>query len=205
MFDEDINDAVSRSTGAYGCLVDRLAVCSGYAAAFQLLAARIGIPCMRVQGTETKTGAPHEWNVVELDGEWTHIDVTWDDPVAVGESFEGVCSYDYFCVTTDEIAQTHVFDASSVPPCESDTYSWYRVNGLTLDAYDPDAAAELIARQVGGCIRLKFPDEEALAPAVEDLIERRKIFDIPAVREQNVRSLRYTASDMGTLTVWLLP
>ena len=97
-------------------------------------------------------------------------------------------------------------------------YKEYEMLLLQRDQYRKEALQILIAyakrfgdlinsvfEKQGGCIRLKFPDEEALAPAVEDLIERRKIFDIPAVREQNVRSLRYTASDMGTLTVWLLP
>ncbi|MBO6053068.1 MAG: hypothetical protein J6Q17_04970, partial [Clostridia bacterium] len=86
-----------------------------------------------------------------------------------------------------------------------DAYGYYKVNGLTLETYDPDAAAGLIARQVGGCIRLKFPDTDTLDTAVEDLIERRRIFDIPAVRDTGVRSLRYSTSDMGTLSVWLLP
>ncbi len=206
MFEDAMNDEISRSTGAYGCLVDRRAVCSGYAAAFQLLVQRLGIPCARVQGTETKTGAPHEWNIVELDGEWYHIDVTWDDPVFSGDPAEGYCSYDYFCVPTDEIAQTHVFEHDAIPPCTADTYGYYGINGLTLDSYDPAAADALISRQVGlDCIRLKFQDEDALAPAVEDLIERRRIFEIPAVKALNVRSLRYSTSEMGTLTVWLLP
>ena len=206
MFERGMDDAISRATGAYGCLVERRAVCSGYAAAFQLLAARLGIPCRRVQGTETRTGAPHEWNIVELDGEWYHIDVTWDDPVFTGEPEEGYRSYDYFCVPTAEIAPTHIFDSETIPPCVSDTYSYYRVNALRLDSYDPDAAAALITRQVGlDCIRLKFPGEDALVPAVHDLIDHRRIFDIPAVKVRGVRSLRYSASELGTLTVWLLP
>ncbi|MCR5681275.1 MAG: hypothetical protein K6G29_02390 [Clostridiales bacterium] len=205
MFEGDPTDTVSRATGAYGCLVDRLAVCSGYAAAYQLLCARLGVPCARVQGTESRTGAPHEWNIVELEGAWTHIDVTWDDPIFTGEPEEGYRSYDYFCVTTDEIARTHIFDHDAIPPCESDIYGYYKVNGLTLETYDPDAAASLIARQVGGCIRLKFPDADTLDAAEEDLIEKRRIFDIPAVRDTGVRSLRYSTSEMGTLSIWLLP
>ncbi|MBR4896065.1 MAG: hypothetical protein IKZ41_06530, partial [Clostridia bacterium] len=163
------------------------------------------VPCARVQGTESRTGAPHEWNIVELEGEWTHIDVTWDDPIFTGEPEEGYRSYDYFCVTTDEIARTHIFDHDAIPPCESDIYGYYKVNGLTLETYDPDAAASLISRQVGGCIRLKFPDADALDAAEEDLIEKRRIFDIPAVRDTGVRSLRYSTSEMGTLSIWLLP
>ena len=202
------SDAVSQATGVFGCLVNRRAVCSGYAAAYQLLLARLGIPCRRVQGTETQTGEAHEWNIVCLAGDWVHVDVTWDDPVFTGDmnGADGWRSYDYFCVTTDEIARTHIFEQDSIPPCVTDAYGYYQVNGLTLGEYAYDTASALISRQVGAdCIRLKFPDEDALVPAVTDLIERRKIFDIPAVKSSGARSLRYSASDMGSLTVWLLP
>ncbi|MBQ3955405.1 MAG: hypothetical protein II680_05910 [Clostridia bacterium] len=93
------DDAVMQSSSAYGCLCSRKAVCSGYAAAFQLLASRLGAECRRVQGTELSAGAPHEWNIVRIGEDYVHVDVTWDDPIFTGGS-EGGRSYDYFCITT---------------------------------------------------------------------------------------------------------
>ncbi|HBN56634.1 MAG TPA: hypothetical protein DD414_07645, partial [Lachnospiraceae bacterium] len=61
---------------AYGVLVDRIAVCEGYALAYKYLLNQAGINCYMVTSTTMK----HGWNLIELDGEYYHVDVTWDDP-----------------------------------------------------------------------------------------------------------------------------
>lgn len=62
---------------AYGALVNRTAVCQGYAAAFQLLMQKLGISGIVVQSTAMN----HAWNMVRYNDQWYHVDVTWDDPV----------------------------------------------------------------------------------------------------------------------------
>lgn len=61
---------------AYGALVDGDAVCQGYALAYKLLLNEIGINCVTV----SSSAMHHMWNLVELEGQWYHVDVTWDDP-----------------------------------------------------------------------------------------------------------------------------
>ncbi len=61
---------------AYGALLSGQAVCEGYASAFRILMDRLGIPCIVVSSEEME----HGWNMVQLDGQWYHVDVTWDDP-----------------------------------------------------------------------------------------------------------------------------
>ncbi|MBM6926610.1 S-layer homology domain-containing protein [Pseudoflavonifractor phocaeensis] len=80
----------SESYTAEGALLKGTAVCSGYANAYQLLMQRAGIPCEYVSGYATGS---HAWNVVEIDGQWYHVDATWDDPVP---DREGYVRYDYF-------------------------------------------------------------------------------------------------------------
>ncbi len=49
-------------------------VCDGYAKAFKLLCDQLEIPCVLCVSEE------HMWNNVKMDdGEWYHVDVTWDD------------------------------------------------------------------------------------------------------------------------------
>ena len=38
----------------------------------------------------------HIWNLVYLDGEWLHLDLTWDDPI----SENNVTRDNYFLITT---------------------------------------------------------------------------------------------------------
>ena len=56
-------------------------VCDGYSKAYQLLLRAVGI------STERCTGGDHAWNYVKFDGEWYHIDPTWDDPTGGPETF----------------------------------------------------------------------------------------------------------------------
>lgn len=58
---------------AYGALVNKQAVCEGYAKAYKLLLNAMGIEC------DVVINADHAWNVVCLDGEWYLVDVTNDD------------------------------------------------------------------------------------------------------------------------------
>ena len=74
--------------GAYPALVWRNAECGGYAKAFKVLMDRVGINCYIASGKNPTTGSTHAWNVVELNGNWYHVDCTWD-------SFSAVNVYDY--------------------------------------------------------------------------------------------------------------
>ena len=200
------DDRLNQSTSAYGCLVNRRAVCSGYAAAFQLLAERLGAECRRVQGTELKNGAPHEWNAVYLEGDWYQTDVTWDDPVFAEEPLEGYRSYDYFCVTTEVILQNHVIaEPASVPLCTADACNYYVRTGCVIGEYDFETVSRIVEEQCGNdCVFLKFPDEAAAEDALDRLLKGQEIFDVPAVRELGVKSARGIASEVGTVCLWLI-
>lgn len=64
------------STTAYGALHDGLAICGGYAQAFQLLLEQADIPCVTVSG---KLGAEnHMWDLAQIDGQWLYFDPTSD-------------------------------------------------------------------------------------------------------------------------------
>ena len=64
------------SYSAYGVLVNRTAVCQGYALAYKYLCNQVGIECYMV----TSTAMNHAWNMIMLGGELYQVDVTWDDP-----------------------------------------------------------------------------------------------------------------------------
>lgn len=106
VYDMETYDNAGSSWGetytAYGCLIDKYAVCQGYAAAFNLLCAKAGLLSMSVSGTAK--GGPHAWNMVKLGDEYRYLDVTWDDPVP--DRGDKV-SYDYFLLTADEMSQSH--------------------------------------------------------------------------------------------------
>lgn len=85
---------------ADGPLVYGKAVCEGYSKAFAYLAQSIGIDCICCSNQN------HMWNMVKIEGNWYHIDVTWDDPVGSRDYLK----YDYFLLSESEISTDHSGD-----------------------------------------------------------------------------------------------
>ena len=74
----------------YGALIEKSAVCEGYAEALKYILDEADIPCVLVSGTATNSEGKterHEWNYVQLYGKWYGIDPTWDDPVIKGSGY----------------------------------------------------------------------------------------------------------------------
>ncbi len=99
--------------GPYGGLVNRSAVCLGYATSFQILMDMLGIECVTVVGAGAHSTMDHAWNVVKPDGKWYCVDATWD---ANGrEQLGGEYEWRYFNLTSDEMAKDHQWDYANVP------------------------------------------------------------------------------------------
>jgi transglutaminase-like putative cysteine protease len=82
---------------AYDILVNGYGVCDGYAAAFGVLMDKIGIQWRRVSSEVMN----HAWNQVFIEGQWLHVDVTWDDPTP---DHSGEARRDYLLLTDEEIS-----------------------------------------------------------------------------------------------------
>ena len=97
---------------AYGALINRNAVCEGYARAFKYLMDSMGINCTLAIGKASNSEGRtenHAWNYVEIDGNWYAIDCTWDDPVTSGGGWVSQSSkYKYFLKGANEIGRDHV-------------------------------------------------------------------------------------------------
>lgn len=72
----------------YDMFVNRKAVCQGYTLAATYFMQAVGVECSYAESSDMS----HIWNMVCIDGNWYHMDVTWDDPTEV----VGYCSYEYF-------------------------------------------------------------------------------------------------------------
>ena len=85
---------------AYGVLVERTAVCQGYALAYKYLLGKAGVRSNMVV-SETMH---HAWNTVEIDGNEYQVDTTWDDPVL---DIIGRVSHWYMLASAEKFSQTH--------------------------------------------------------------------------------------------------
>ena len=109
-----MEETTRESFTPHGGLVERKAVCLGFAATFQLLMDLAGVECVTVVGASHNSRSDHAWNMVRLDGEWYCLDVTWD----VGENSGRSQPEDwiYFNVTSDFMADSgHQWDYANTP------------------------------------------------------------------------------------------
>jgi len=121
----------SETTSIIGALISRNAVCEGYAKAFKLLCDYAGLLSIVISGKATPQNEPeelHAWNLVNLDGICTHVDVTWNSTT---RGKIDTC-YDYFNLTDNEISKDHVWDRSLLPACISDKNNYYVRNRLCV-------------------------------------------------------------------------
>ena len=92
---------------AYTILVEGTGVCQAYTLAYRLLLKEVGID----SGTVTSDSMNHVWNLIQIDGNWYHVDVTWDDPT---EDRIGQSQHVYFCLSEDKLKTTNN-DAHTAP------------------------------------------------------------------------------------------
>ncbi|MFJ7951913.1 transglutaminase domain-containing protein [Lysinibacillus sp. NPDC096418] len=105
---------------AYTVLAERGGVCQGYALLAHSMLQKLGIETEYIVGYVGEIG--HAWNLVKLEGQWYHLDTTWNDPVP---DRKGAVRYQYFLVDDRTMAQDHSWIASDYPKATSAKYSYY--------------------------------------------------------------------------------
>lgn len=135
----EINDNYDIYT-AKGALINKVAVCQGYALGFKALCDEAGIKCEMVYGTGTSMGQSisHAWNVVCVDGQWYQIDTTWDDPI-IDSISEEECkkganlSYAYYLIPDSIMYMDHT---AKNPPRVCTSTKYEKTSGYISNAND---------------------------------------------------------------------
>ena len=113
----------------------REAVCEGFSLAFAHIINRLGIPCGIIMGSSSLNGStvPHSWNLLELEGNYYHLDVTWD----ICTKGKGVDFFDYFLLSDDIIRRDHYWNDVTIPKCDDSTKDFYaRLHSICKDRTD---------------------------------------------------------------------
>lgn len=151
-------------------------VCMGYAKAAQYLLNKMGIFCTLVTGTVTgEKPSSHAWNLVKIGGQYYYMDVTWGNPGYLNPvENDAYISYSYLCCNWDTLAPTHVPDDTiPLPPCEDDSYNYYKNKDRWYDTFDQDQICQVIQNdlaQGAEMTELRFAGEESYESATEALV-----------------------------------
>lgn len=139
---------------AYGALVQKKAVCNGYAEAMALLLSCTGVENAIMTGWAD--GELHAWNRVRLDGKWYQVDATWDDPIPDRGAYAG---HMYFNVTDDIMDDSHKWNADDLEPCESMDYNYFQVNDLICDYQEfQDVVRQAASRDITATVEVVLED-----------------------------------------------
>ena len=164
-YDSEFESDIGAVYSIYGALINGHAVCEGYARAFKLLCQSAGLECILITGDSKGVG--HLWNMVKLEGNWYHVDVTWDD-------LREEPHHTYLNLTTLEIRSDHDIDVCysdadvslisqgnsfnfCVPEAESTDYNYFIQKGLIIneDPINP-VAEEIVKKFKNGEQRAEF-------------------------------------------------
>lgn len=113
----------------YGTLFNGEAICSGYSTTFGMFMDMLGIPNQIVR-KPPDAESEHAWNMVELDGHWYFVDVTWDDPTPDEEGRP--VKHEYFNVDDGKMQKDHVWEYDKVPAADCFDKSFFAASCTTI-------------------------------------------------------------------------
>lgn len=138
-------DDGDQSHSIVGPLLFKRGVCDGISKAAKVVLQECGIKSHVISGM-AQTGAthqkePHAWNIVQMNNEWYHLDITFDNTIS-NKSIR----YDYFNVCDQEIFKDHTIGFDSpyqATRCLAEQ-DYYSINGRAF--CDLDGVRQYIAR-----------------------------------------------------------
>ena len=129
-YDNDSEDTLKYT--AYAALVNKTAVCQGYATLLYRLALEMGIDIRLISGTGN--GGDHGWNIVELNDVYYNVDSTWD-----ATWMQQVGYYNYFLQCEDTFTEGGTDHIRSE---EYDTAEFHAAYPMSETDFDPNEVPE---------------------------------------------------------------
>ena len=117
---------------AEGSLLEGVGVCDSFAKALQLIYSRVGIDSIIVLGS--LDGNPHAWNMVKINNEWYHVDLTSSHSIY---EETGIVNHAYFNLDTESEKRFASLDSEElIPEAYQNTYNYYNYNELVISNDD---------------------------------------------------------------------
>lgn len=111
-----------------GTFIEKTGVCDSFTKALQVIYNKVGIDSIIVLGTLEQN--PHAWNLVKIDDEWYHVDITssrsiYDETQLINHA--------YFNLTDDAMKKICTFDTPDILPIANSTkYNYYTHNNYII-------------------------------------------------------------------------
>jgi len=199
-------DVSNMDQSLYSVMVEKSGVCASFSKAFEFIMQCLGIPCTCVNG-RLKNGSNllgssssigHEWNVVQIDGTWSHVDITSAISLSNSSSCRRI-DYSFLCCTTEQMLNTHIIDnVVALPACDDDSFNVFKFYNLVMDDYDRDKTIKAFESSVslGMVPEVRFSSYRTFLKAKEDLIDNAGLITVAEVLTSLVcESVEYTIDE----------
>jgi len=113
-----------------GPLGNGVGVCEGIAKAVKILCDHLSLPCIVVisnNNPQKHIKYRHAWNVIQINGTWTHLDATFDNSLGKKE-----VRYDYFNLDDKSIFKDHEPVIYKIPVCNDGDHFYYKEKKLSF-------------------------------------------------------------------------
>ena len=113
-----------------GPLGHGVGVCEGIAKSVKILCDELSIPCIVViseNNPEKNIKYRHAWNLIQMNGVWSHLDTTFDNTLGKKE-----VRYDYFNLDDKSIFRDHEPVIYKVPACSEGNRFYYKEKKLSF-------------------------------------------------------------------------
>lgn len=134
------NETDTMSGSVYGALIKGKGRCEAICKSFMWCMRELGIECMCVSGEQNwnpdSLYASHSWNIVKINGEYYHLDITVDC-IPLENEEKRPANYGFFNVDDEYISSgrtiNKIFTSLGVPKCTSLKDNYHIMNGLYID------------------------------------------------------------------------
>ncbi|MBE6666108.1 MAG: hypothetical protein E7603_07830 [Ruminococcaceae bacterium] len=197
-----------------GVFLNETTVCEGYARAYQYLMQKCGVECAECAGMLTREGGgAHAWNLIKLDGDYYHMDVTWGDSSNTKQEVKNEnIGFNYFCITTEELLRTRDLSLNpiEIPAFTATKCNYHYHNDLVLTSYDfkkiRNILTSAIKKEEGYCtFKCSSAElfEEVHTRLFENPTPEENIWEAARKIRSNAKISCFTNSEIYTVTIYI--
>ncbi|MGD1815474.1 MAG: transglutaminase domain-containing protein [Pleomorphochaeta sp.] len=195
-------DKLNNDQSLISILIDGRGVCSSYAKSYKYLMDFFNIPCILVEGKFVDSDENHIWNMIELNNNWYHVDVTQAD------SSGNYIDYSYFCVDDKQIYKDHVLISKvEVNKAESDEFFYLDRLGLYFKSFDKTLLDKKFLEFVNSNesqISIIFDNKKLFDKGYDYLINQNGFINNLAKQGYKISALNYYENKVGNTLTFLL-
>lgn len=170
---------------SYGALVQGSAVCDGFSKAFKIIMDNINVKTILVLGETTEL---HAWNIIFLDGEAYHTDVTSGKQRLKEDKY--FIHYTYFNLTDEEIQKTHkIFNKEILPKASAIKYNYYYKEDLIIK--EGDNLHERISQFIDRSNNSKTLEFKAEGIGVNQIAKALYFLDFENYKSETAKKISY--------------